>query len=70
MLSLLSPLSLLNLPAAGLHVMSWAAMLVVKNKSICLLWELLFSCCIDLQHGRLIKWLQTKNMSPAPAPHY
>ena len=47
-----------------------AAMLVVKNKSITLLWELtLFSCkffeeiffCFDPQHGRLVTWLQTKN---------
>ena len=43
-----------------------AAMLVVKNKSISLLWD---SCkffgqnffCIDPQHGRLVTWLQTKN---------
>ena len=47
-----------------------AAMLVVKNKSISLLWELnsifikffeeIFFC-FDPQHARLITWLQTKN---------
>ena len=43
-----------------------AAILLVKNKSISLLWD---SCkffgqnfyCIDPQHGRLVTWLQTKN---------
>ena len=47
-----------------------AAMLVVKNKSISLLWELKsifikffeeIFFCFDPQHGRLITWLQTKN---------
>ena len=48
-----------------------AAMLVIKNKSISLLWELnsIFSCkffevklyCIDPRHGRLVTWSQTKN---------
>ena len=47
-----------------------AAMLVVKNKSISLLWELnsvfifffeeIFFC-FDPQHGRLVTRLQTKN---------
>ena len=45
-------------------------MIVVKNKSISLLWELkaIFVqflgeriYCIDPQHGRLVTWLQTKN---------
>ena len=49
-----------------------AAMLVVKNKSICLLWEPNFIFmliireklyCIDPQHCRLVSWLQTKNAS-------
>ena len=49
-----------------------AAMLVVKNKSISLLWEpdsifiLILGeklYCIDPQHGRLVLWLQTKNAS-------
>ena len=49
-----------------------AAMLVVKNKSISLLWELnsIFMeilweklYCIDPQHGRLVTWLQTKNFA-------
>ena len=42
-------------------------MVVVKNKSISLLWD---SCkifekkfyCFDPQHGRLVTWLQTKKM--------
>ena len=47
-----------------------AAMLVVKNKSISLRWEMnsiLMQIlqknffCIDHQHGRLVTWLQTKN---------
>ena len=47
-----------------------AAMLVVKNKSVSLRWELnsIFMqilrqklYCIDHQHGRLVTWLQTKN---------
>ena len=49
-----------------------AAMLVVKNKSISLLWDVNFnSCkffekiyCFDLQHGRLLTWLKTKNIVP------
>ena len=47
-----------------------AAMMVVKNNSISLRWEMhsilmqilqknLF--CIDHQHGHLVTWLQTKN---------
>ena len=49
-----------------------AAMLVVKNKSICLLFEpnSIFMLiireklyCIDPQHCRLVSWLQTKNAS-------
>ena len=48
-----------------------AAMLVVKNKSICLLWEpnsffmliiLEKLYCIDPQHCRLVSWLQTIRM--------
>ena len=48
-----------------------AAMLVVKNKSICLLWEKnsIFMLiireklyCIDPQHCRLVSWLQTVRM--------
>ena len=47
-------------------------MLVVKNKSISLLWDVNFnSCklfeniyCFDLQHGRLLTWLKTKNIVP------
>ena len=51
-----------------------AAMLVVKNKSVSLLWELnsisckLFEkifCCIDHQDGRLVTWLETKNRRAA-----
>ena len=47
-----------------------AAMLVIKNKSISLRWELnaIFMqilqekfYCIDHQYGRLVTWLQTKN---------
>ena len=49
-----------------------AAMLVIKNKSISVLWEpnSVFMLilrekfyCIDPQHGRLVMWLQTKNAS-------
>ena len=53
-----------------------AAMLVVKNKSISLLWELnsIFMQMlrekkfyrIDPQHGRLVTWLQTKNKDHLP----
>ena len=40
-----------------------AAMLVVKRKSISLLWELREKKlhCIERQHGCLVKWLQTKH---------
>ena len=49
-------------------------MLIIKNKSISLLWELksIFMqflgekiYCIDLQHGHLVTWLQTKNAASA-----
>ena len=48
-------------------------MLVIKNKSISLRWEMNSilmqiyqkNClCIDHQHGRLVTWLQTKNNKP------
>ena len=47
-----------------------AAILVVKNKSNFLLWELNYFLyffeknfyCIDPQHGRLVTWLQTKDI--------
>ena len=48
-----------------------AAMLVVKNKRVSLRWEMnsiLMQIlqknffCINHQHGRLVTWLQTKNM--------
>ena len=46
------------------------AMLVVKNKSVSLRWEMnsilmqilpKIFFCIDHQHGHLVTWLQTKN---------
>ena len=52
-----------------------ATLLVIKNKSISLLWELNSTfreilqktvCCIDHKHGRLLTWLQTKNIEPLP----